>query len=71
MKRVLIFEAIPEEPGGGLWLQLVAALLQLNINPEGLTWTALTPDGALKVRLVLSGEIKRWLSGVIAQDTEP
>jgi hypothetical protein len=64
MKRVLTFEAIPELPGGGLLLQLAVALRQLNINPEGLVWMVLPPDGALKVRLVLSSEDRRWLPAV-------
>lgn len=64
MKRVLIFEATPEQPGGGLLLQLAVALRQLNINPEALAWAATPPDGTLKVRLVLSVEDKRWLPAV-------
>lgn len=64
MNRVLTFEATPGHPGGGLLLQLAVMLRQLNINPESLVWTATPPDGALKIRLVLSNEDRHWLRDI-------
>ncbi|MBL9217554.1 MAG: hypothetical protein JNG82_03640 [Opitutaceae bacterium] len=64
MRKTLTFEAIPEKPSGGLLLQLAVMLRQLNINPESLVWTASPPDGALKIRLVLSEDDQRWLRDI-------
>src|SRR4051812_1655357 len=66
MRNMLSFEATPEQPGGGLLLQLAVALRQLNINPESLIWTPSPLDGTLNVRLVLSTEDRRWLAAVAA-----
>lgn len=65
MRKVLIFEALPEQPTGGLLLQLAVTLRQLNINPEALAWATTPPDGTLKVRLILSRDDKRWLPAII------
>jgi hypothetical protein len=67
MRKMLIFEATPELPGGGLLLQLAVTLRQLNINPERLAWEVKGSDGMLKVRLVLRSEDKRWLPAIADQ----
>jgi|GEM_PF-3271372 hypothetical protein len=64
MNRGLIFETTLEQIGGGLFLQLAAALREHYISPESFVWSPKSDGTAVTVWMTVRPHDARWLPDV-------